>query len=122
MRPEPIPINAKIILVGSAELLRALQAGDDDFQRFFKVTADFDSLMDRTSENLSKYAAFVATRCRDAGLRPFHSTAVARIIDYSSRLVEHQEKLTTGPKKTAATSRWASMSRRRSVSVTIGIA
>jgi predicted ATP-dependent protease len=95
LRPEPIPINAKIILVGSAELLRALQVGDDDFQRFFKVTADFDSLMDRTAENLSKYAAFVAARCRDGGLRPFHNTAVARIIDYSSRLVEHQEKLTT---------------------------
>ena len=95
LRPEPIPIDAKIILVGSAEILRALQVGDEDFRRYFKVTADFDSLMDRTAENISKYAAFVAARCRDAQLRPFHNTAVAKVIDYSSRLVEDQEKLTT---------------------------
>ena len=95
LRPQPIPIDANIILVGSAEILRALQVGDEDFRRYFKVTADFDILMDRTVENMAKYAAFVAARCRDAGLRPFHSTAVARIVDYSSRLVEDQDKLTT---------------------------
>jgi len=95
LRPEPIPINAKIILVGSAELLHALQVGDDEFQRFFKVAADFDSLMDLTVENLSKYAVFVAPRCRDTWLRSFHDMAVARVIDYSSRPVEDQENLTT---------------------------
>ena len=81
--------------MGSPDLLRLLQASDDDFRRYFKVTADFDSLMDRTPENMAKYAAFIAARCRDARLRPFHKSAVARIIDYSSRIVENQEKLTT---------------------------
>ena len=78
LRPQPIPINAKIILVGGPDILRLLQVADEDFRRYFKVTADFDTLMDRTDENQSKYAAFVA-----------------RIVDYSSRLVEDQEKLTT---------------------------
>ena len=95
LRPQPIPINAKIIVVGTPEILRFLQAVDDDFRRYFKVMADFDTVMDRTPENLEKYASFVASRCRDSRLKPFHKTAVARIIDYSSRLVEHQEKLTT---------------------------
>ena len=72
-----------------------LQAADDDFQRYFKVVADFDTWMDRTPGNISKYASFVTARCRESNLRPFHKTAVARIIDYSSRLVEHQEKLST---------------------------
>ena len=95
LRPQPVPINVKIILVGSPEILRGLQQGDEDFQRYFKVTADFDTLMDRTSENMNKYASFVAARCQENGLRPFHKSAVARIIDYSGRLVEDQEKLTT---------------------------
>ena len=95
LRPEPIPVQAKVVLVGSPQLLRMLQAGDEDFQRYFKVTADFDTVMDRSEENMSRYAAFIAARCRDANLRPFHSCAVASIIDHSSRLVEDREKLTT---------------------------
>ena len=51
--------------------------------------------MDRTPENMGKYAAFVFARCRDGDLMPFDNTAVARVIDHSSRLVEHQEKLST---------------------------
>jgi lon-related putative ATP-dependent protease len=95
LRPEPIPVNVRIILVGTPALLRNLQAYDDDFKRYFKVAAEFDSLMERSPENLMKYASFVAARCQQNELRPFHSEAVARIVDHSSRLVEHQNKLTT---------------------------
>jgi lon-related putative ATP-dependent protease len=95
LRPQPIPINTKIVLVGSPELLQLLQVFDEDFRRYFKVVADFDIVMDRTPENMAKYASFVASQCHERRLRPFHKTAVARIIDYSSRLVEDQDKLTT---------------------------
>ncbi len=95
LRPQPIPLDAKIVMVGTPDVLRLLQSFDEDFRRYFKITAYFDTFMDRTLENVAKYAAFVSARCRDGGLRPFHKTAVARIIDYSSRLAEHQEKLTT---------------------------
>ena len=44
--------------------------------------------MERSTENLGKYASFVAERCRESGLRPFHKSGVASVIDYSSRLVE----------------------------------
>ena len=94
MRPEPIPVNTKVIVVGTPDVLQMLRAVDEDFRRYFKVTADFDWLMDRTPENMRKYAAFVAARVRDSGLRPFDKTAVAGVIDYSSRLVEDQNKLT----------------------------
>ena len=95
MRPQPIPVRAKIILVGGPEILRVLQAVDEDFRRYFKVTAEFDTVMDRTPENISRYAAFVASEAADNSLRPFDKTAVAAIVDYSSRLVEDQQKLTT---------------------------
>lgn len=95
LRPEPIPIEAKIILVGNPQLMRLLRVADEDVPRYFKVTADFDTLMDRTPENLSKYAAFVAAQCRDNDMLPFHRTGVARVIDHSSRIVEDQNKLTT---------------------------
>ncbi len=95
LRPMPIPVDAKIIIVGTPDVLMLLQALDEDFQRYFKVTADFDTLMERTPENIAKYAAYISGRRHEAGLRPFHKTAVARVIDHSSRLAQHREKLTT---------------------------
>ena len=95
LRPKPIPISTKIVMIGTPEILRLLQALDEDFGRYFKVIAYFDTVMERTPENVSKYAAFVSARGRDKGLLPFHRTAVARIIDYSGRLAGHQDKLTT---------------------------
>ncbi len=95
MRPQAIPVNTTIVMVGTPALRRVLQVADEDFQRYFKVTAEFDALMDRTEENLMKYATFVAARCKADDLKPFHNTGVARIIDHSSRLVNHQGKLTT---------------------------
>ena len=95
MRPQPIPVNVKIIVVGTPDILWRLQTVDEDFRRYFKVKADFDTVMDRNEENLYRYACFVAAKCRDSTLRPLDKTAVARVIDYSSRLVGHQQKLTT---------------------------
>ena len=95
LRPKPIPVDAKIVLVGTPDTLRLLRSADEDFRRLFKVWAEFDTMMDRTPENVDKYAAFVSARQRGGSLMPFHKTAVARIIEYSSRLAEHQEKLTT---------------------------
>ncbi len=95
LRPRPIPLDAKIIVVGTPGVLFRLQAFDEEFRRYFKVTADFETDMDRTPENVSRYAAYVAEQCKEGGLRPFHKSAVARIIDHSSRVAAHQDKLTT---------------------------
>ena len=95
MRPQPIPMSAKIILVGSPPILRLLRNTDPDFRRYFKVTAEFDTVMERTPENVEKYAAFVSGQVSEKSLRPFDKTAVAAIVDYSSRLTQDQDKLTT---------------------------
>ena len=96
LTPEPIPVQTKIIMIGTPYLLRMLQRVEEDFRKFFKVRADFDLSMERNAENLRFYASFVCNQCQsDPNLRPFHKTAVAKLVDYSSRLVEHQGKLTT---------------------------
>jgi lon-related putative ATP-dependent protease len=93
--PEPIPLNVKVVLVGSPFIYYLLQTFDEDFRGLFKVKAHFDLVMDKTPENMKKYASFISARCAEENLRPFDRTAVAKVIEYSSRLVEDQQKLST---------------------------
>jgi lon-related putative ATP-dependent protease len=93
LRPEPIPLTVKIILLGSHDLYYALYDQDEDFNLFFKVRADFSDTMPRDEEHEQAYAQFIARRCHEEQLRPFSRAAVARIIEHGSRLAEHQKKL-----------------------------
>ncbi|MFQ5933588.1 MAG: Lon protease family protein, partial [Dehalococcoidia bacterium] len=72
-----------------------LAQNDEDFWELFKVKADFDSQIDRTSDNLEAYAAFICGCCRNDGLAPFDRTAVARVAEYGARLVSDQDKLSS---------------------------
>ena len=93
--PEPIPLHVKVILRGSPHIYHALYAYDEDFAKLFKVLADFDSEMDRTSEAEFTYVQFVRTLSEDEHLLPFTAQAVGRLVEYGSRLAEHQERLST---------------------------
>ncbi len=93
--PEPIPLRVKVILTGDARTYYMLYNLDDEFRELFKVVADFDVQMDRTPEALEQYARFIATRCQEENLRHLTADAVARVVEYSSRLVEDQHKLST---------------------------
>ncbi len=93
--PEPIPLHVKIILLGSLPLYYSLYQSDEDFYQLFKVRADFDTEMPRNPETMAEYANFIAGRCQEEGLRHFDRTAVAKVIEYGSRLAEHQRKLST---------------------------
>ncbi|MDW7999079.1 MAG: AAA family ATPase, partial [Thermodesulfovibrio sp.] len=95
LRPEPIPLNVKVILTGTPFLYYILYNYDDEYRELFKVKADFDIRMPRTEENIMKYAQFVALCQKEEDLLPFHRSAVAKIVEYGSRLAEHQEKLST---------------------------
>lgn len=95
LEPEPIPLNIKVFLVGTPLLYYLLHSNDEDFSKLFKVRAEFATRMDRTPETEYEYGLFVNSVVKDNQLRPFDRTAVARIIDYSSRLAENQNKLTT---------------------------
>ncbi|SDY46801.1 ATP-binding protein [Tindallia californiensis] len=95
LKPEPIPLDIKVILIGDAYTYSLLYALDEDFKKLFKIMADFDTEMSRDQENMEKMAAFIATHCEEVGLKDFDRSAVCRVIQYSSRLADHQEKLTS---------------------------
>ncbi|MBC8249489.1 MAG: AAA family ATPase [Anaerolineales bacterium] len=93
LRPEPIPLDTKVLLIGQPMSYYLLYDMDEDFSELFKVKADFDTRMARTDENIRDYAAFVCTLCREDNLKHLDASALARVIEHSSRLAEDQEKL-----------------------------
>jgi lon-related putative ATP-dependent protease len=95
IRPEPIPLNLKVILIGDSIYYHLLYQLDREFPELFKVKADFDSRMDRNAENVRQYAATLCSVCGKENLRHLDNTAVARIVEHSSRLAEDQQKLST---------------------------
>jgi len=95
LRPAPIPLDVKVILIGSPLLYFLLHHYDEDFGKLFKVKADFDVEMAADKDSCHSYAAFIATHCRGQGLRPLHKEAVAQVIEHGMRLAADQEKLST---------------------------
>jgi lon-related putative ATP-dependent protease len=95
LEPEPIPLQVKILLVGSPSLYYSLRAYDDDFTKLFKVRAEFATQMDRTPENEREYGLFIKSVVMENQLLPFDKTAVARIIEYSAKLADYQTRLST---------------------------
>jgi predicted ATP-dependent protease len=93
-RPEPIPLDLKVILIGPAALYQNLHQLDVDFPELFGVKADFAPDMDWSEENLASYSAFLSRLVRDRGLRHFDRSAVARIVEHGARLRDDQRKLT----------------------------
>lgn len=95
LRPHPIPINLKVVMVGTPHLYTLLQYYDPEFQKMFKVKADFDTDMKRTPEAEKQMAQFIATCVkREKGL-PFDASGVAEVIDWSCRFAEDQEHMST---------------------------
>lgn len=95
LRPVPIPLSTKVVLIGNPSLYQMLYMMDIDFKELFKVKADFDNTMDRTEENMQKYAAFICTCCRKENLKHLDASAVAKVIEHGSRLSGDQAKLST---------------------------
>jgi len=94
LKPEPIPVNIRVILIGDAGLYYFLDNQDPDFPELFKVLADFDSVIERNQEGFSSYARVIAKIIKEDGLLPFEDTAVARLIEHGARICSQQDKLT----------------------------
>lgn len=95
LKPEAIPLDAKVVLVGNPYLYYMLHTYDEDSRELFKVKADFDNRMDRNQENVDKYAMYIAHTQRSENLLPFDNTAVARVVEAGSRIADDQDKLST---------------------------
>lgn len=95
LKPEPIPLNTKVIIIGDPYIYQQLFILDKEFNELFKVKAEFDTNMPRDEERLANYAAFVCTLCEKEKLKHLNSSALAKLVEYSSRLAEDQSKLST---------------------------
>ena len=95
LKPEPIPVNLKVVMVGLPYIYYLLYNMDEDFRKLFKVRSDFDVQMDRDDQHVRNYAQFIASQVVEQGLRHFDRTGVAKVVEYGSRLEEHQGKLST---------------------------
>ncbi len=93
LEPEPVPLQVKVVLVGSRLLYNLLSEFDPDFGRLFKVAADFEDDMPRRADALHRYARLIATRARAHALRPLDRDAVARVVEQGSRAAEDAERL-----------------------------
>ena len=93
LEPEAVPLDVKLVLFGDRETWLLLQEYDPEFAELFRVTADFENEMPRTSDSQALYAKFIASLCQDKKLLPCDRKAVARVIEYSARLAEHQDRL-----------------------------
>lgn len=95
LRPQPIPLDVKVIMIGNDEIYHMLFDGDEDFHKIFKIKADFDFRMPRNEVTTNAYASFVATRTKVESLLPFDRDGIAAVVEFGSRLVEDQRFLST---------------------------
>jgi|LSQX01.1.fsa_nt_gb lon-related putative ATP-dependent protease len=95
LRPQPIPIRLKVVMVGTPYLYSLLQYYDPEFQKMFKIKADFDTDMERTPETERQMAQFVATCLKHEKGLPFDASGVAEVIDWSCRIADDQERIST---------------------------
>ena len=93
--PQSIPLNVKVILVGDHEIYQALYTQDPDFGILFKVKAHFDDSIERNDQNQKTYGSFVHSLCEREGLNHLEAPALAKVVEYGSRLAEDQTKLST---------------------------
>lgn len=95
LKPEPVQMRAKIVLIGTPWIYYLLFHLDPDYRKFFKVKAEFDSRVARTPEIIHDYSLFVASHCRAEGLLPFHKSGVAALLEHTARMADDQTKLSS---------------------------
>ena len=93
LRPAPIPLEVKVILLGSYDDFEVLQNYDHRFNKIFKVRADFDYEVERTPGTVQQYARFIARVCKEENLLPFTPKGVATIVEYGEKYVSDKNKL-----------------------------
>jgi len=94
IRPEPVPLNLKIVLTGDPYIYQLLYIYDERFQRFFKVKAHLDDQMDNDEEKKLQCARMIGRFCEQKSIRHFDRTGVARLLEHSMEMTEDREKLT----------------------------
>jgi predicted ATP-dependent protease len=95
LKPEPVQMRAKIVLIGTPSIYYLLFHLDPDYRKFFKVKAEFDSRVTRTPEIMRDYSQFVSSYCHAEGLLPFHKSGIAALLEHAARMADDQSKLSS---------------------------
>ena len=95
MKPEPIDVHVKIILIGDRQMYELLHDYEDDFKKIFKVRVEFDEEMNWSNEVLHQYSGRLRKLSDDEKLLPFDRTAVAAILEQGVRHAGRRGKITT---------------------------
>lgn len=119
LKPEPIPLNVKVLLLGDANIYHTLLSLDPEFKKLFKIKAEFEESAPRTDKNILKLANFVHSYSKKEGMLPLDKEAMAKIVEYASRLSDDKEKLSTRFNEIgeiiAESSTWAKISKKKIV-------
>ncbi|MCH7843385.1 MAG: AAA family ATPase [Chloroflexi bacterium] len=96
LRPEPVPLDLKVIVTGDESIYRLLTSSDnEDFWDLFKVKAEFDYRVDLNEENVMAYCAFICRTCEEENLLAFETGGAAKVLEFGARQVSDQTKLST---------------------------
>ncbi len=95
LKPEPIPLDLKVLLIGNAEIYHTLLSMDDDFRKLFKIKVEFEEDAPKNEENINKLVKFVKSYCEQEELLDIDRAAIAKIVEYASKLSGDKEKLST---------------------------
>ncbi len=95
LKPEPIDIDVKVVLIGDAYSYQVLYNNDEDFKKIFKVKADFDKVMPNKKENVDKYVKFIKSINDAEDLLSFHKTGAAAVVEEGVKVAGRQDKLST---------------------------
>jgi len=93
LKPEPIPLKCKLVMIGLPKFYYLLYQLDPDFRKYFKVKSDFNSLIKNTWENVQHYALFIATQCRKEDMLHFSPDGVAAVVECAARLADDKNRL-----------------------------
>jgi ATP-dependent Lon protease len=95
LKPEPIAVDVKVIMIGDDEAYRMLYAIEDDFKKIFKVKSEFDTEMTLEADNVAKYLSFITRAVREEKLRALDRDAVIAVVEYGIRLTQDRKKIST---------------------------
>lgn len=117
LKPQPIPLDVKVILIGDSNIYHTLLSLDPDFRKLFKIKAEFEEDAPRTEENVHKLAKFVHNYGEREGFLPLDKEAMAKVVEFASRLTEDKDKLSTHFSEIgeiiSESSTWAKLSRKK---------
>ena len=119
LKPEPIPLDLKVILIGSSDMYYTLLTMDEDFKKLFKIKVEFEEAAPRTQENILKLAKFIKSFCDQENLVPLDREASAKIVEFASKLAGDKGKISTRFNEIgeiiAESSTWAKLARSKVV-------